>query len=310
MVTGSPPLVFCISPTVQILDVFGLYFPMVGRDALVEGVVSRSWVVQRATVLVSPGAGTIESDKDSANIIALQGGPGTGKSKLATELPRAMAAAVIAQLGIESVAVPSPVDGSGDATASASTARNDSAVAVKLKQLFLNHVEIRLTFANGTPFDESEKLHDGQHILAVRMLLAAFPSLRPAGEAFKDVMARHLGCGLRVHHIIEMVCEAKNNGSGVPEVTSDGPPVFVSVVIDEAHVLIPDAADGKPGWVLLLSVELPAHCVGSLFLAASRLVRIPLQVEAVAVAEATDRHNGVSTGWQVEGAAAASHRWD
>ena len=106
-------------------------------------------------------------------------------------------------------------------------------------------MEIRITFANGLAMRAAEYSHDGDHLLAVRTLHAMFPGCTSLD--FRLFMEQHLGSGLRFGHVLRAVVEANAARNGItPGPGVRLPPTFVTVVIDEAHVLLPSYGDKEP----------------------------------------------------------------
>lgn len=173
-------------------------------------------------------------DKQDFGIALLFGGPGVGKSKLLQDLPSK----------IPQVA-------------------RDAGLSEETATMFENRIELRVTFANGTPFDDTlERKRDinGKHLLAARILWGAFGALRASMpfDRFLELDLKSLTLDKVLSPIIRCFKAERSQ--------RDELPVFISIVIDEAQILL-ESADAWCGQFSIVSVTPGCHlcCCWALF---------------------------------------------
>ena len=152
-------------------------------------------------------------DMQHPNVVLLSGGPGCGKSKFAKDFGKGTHA-LAAELF------------------------HGAAYAASAEEMLSRRVEIRTTFANGTPFEKEETALGGDELLAVRALYCCFPLLG-RGVTWVAFFKAYRSTGLRFSDVVRCAVESQAAQLGIAA-AADGalPPFFVTVVIDEAQVLL------------------------------------------------------------------------
>ena len=156
-------------------------------------------------------------DKQEGHPLAvLSAGPGIGKSRLVSELPA---------LALEQL-------------------KADTEYGELAKQF--RRVEIRITFANGSPLSTTEKLCGGEYLVAVRSLYSLVQSsLNQKQTGTNDELSKGIkeyseffdACSeslpkLSFRHVVDAIAAACHDPTAVKQ-----RPIFLSVVIDEAQFL-------------------------------------------------------------------------